>query len=177
MEDTLSVLLEEAANSCELAAAPCFCRPLGEEQRTTPCYSFCLLAVIIYCITYQHVTMLRLETQRWILPTLYLNLRVSELNGDGATLHWNAHDTQCQSDQKLITHQHIRGWIASRVQPFPSFPLSPKWLHYHCVCQGGRKKAKNMNMRLHLSPINMHAWIHISTQCQFSGHLWDGLQR
>lgn len=32
-------------------------------------------------------------------------------------------------------------------------------------------------MRLHLSSINIHARIHITTQSQFSGHLRYGLRR
>lgn len=35
-------------------------------------------------------------------------------------------------------------------------------------------KQMHINMRLHLSRINIHAWIHIPTQSQFSDHLCDG---
>lgn len=35
-------------------------------------------------------------------------------------------------------------------------------------------KQMHINMRLHLSHINIHAWIHIPTQSQFSDHLCDG---
>lgn len=52
--------------------------------------------------------------------------------------------------------------------------------HFKCgffnenIVMSVHAKQMHINMRLHLSHINIHAWIHISTQSQFSDHLCDG---
>lgn len=52
--------------------------------------------------------------------------------------------------------------------------------HFKCgffnenIVMSVHAKQVHINMRLHLSHINIHAWIHISTQSQFSDHLCDG---
>lgn len=99
-----------------------------------------------------------ISTQAWVvvMPTEYL------IQGQRDTPH------MCL-DESHHPQPPIR-WIAS-----PSVALLPSKVDGIII--SGREKWEDINMRLHLPHINIHAWIHISTQSQFSGHLGYGWWR
>lgn len=80
--------------------------------------------------------------------------------------------TNSQSETERATSWHTEGDFTSWMLTFS--PLSSVNALSFCLSQQQQEQAKDLNMRLHLSAINMHAWIHSPMQSQFSGHLGDG---